>query len=100
MRVPLETHFLEAYNRDNVELVAFQTTPIECITKSGVRTSEREFEFDLIGYWLRSKSRTACSRAATSDGSMVVSLMGDSSGRGTASHAWLGVRTGETLRGR
>ncbi len=58
--------------------IHLQSTPIEGITKSGVHTSE--FEFGLIRYRLRSKSRMACSRVATSDGSVVTSLMGDSSG--------------------
>lgn len=49
-RVPLETGYFEAYNRDNVELVDAKTTPIECITPTGLRTSDREFEFDVIVY--------------------------------------------------
>ena len=49
-RVPLETHYLEAYNRDNVELVDINETPIERVTETGIRTSDREFEFDIIVY--------------------------------------------------
>jgi len=49
-RLPLETHYFETYNRDNVELVDAKATPIECITETGVRTTEREFEFDIIVY--------------------------------------------------
>lgn len=49
-RVPLETHYYEAYNRDNVSLVDISATPIERITESGIRTSERDFEFDIIVY--------------------------------------------------
>lgn len=49
-RVPLETGYFEAYNRDNVELVDAKATPIECITPTGLRTSDREFEFDVIVY--------------------------------------------------
>ncbi|MDH4145072.1 MAG: NAD(P)/FAD-dependent oxidoreductase [Acidimicrobiia bacterium] len=49
-RVPLETNYYEAYNRDNVELVSLQDTPIERITPKGIRTTERDFEFDLIIY--------------------------------------------------
>ncbi|MEQ9121629.1 MAG: cyclohexanone monooxygenase, partial [Alphaproteobacteria bacterium] len=48
--VPLETHYLEAYNRDNVRLVDVNETPIERITKTGVRTSAEDFDFDLIVY--------------------------------------------------
>ena len=49
-RLPLETHYFETYNRDNVELVDTTATPIERITATGLRTSDREFEFDVIVY--------------------------------------------------
>jgi cation diffusion facilitator CzcD-associated flavoprotein CzcO len=49
-RVPLETNYYEAYNRDNVHLVDLQETPIERITRRGIRTSERDYEFDIIVY--------------------------------------------------
>ncbi|MER3357821.1 MAG: NAD(P)/FAD-dependent oxidoreductase, partial [Hoeflea sp. D1-CHI-28] len=49
-RVPLETHYFEAYNRDNVHLVDIKETPIERITETGIRTSERDYEFDVIVY--------------------------------------------------
>ena len=49
-RVPLETRYYEAYNRDNVHLIDINETPIERITPRGIRTSYREFEFDLIIY--------------------------------------------------
>ena len=49
-RVPLETGYFEAYNRDNVLLVDVNDTPIEEITPRGVRTSEREHAFDMLIY--------------------------------------------------
>jgi cation diffusion facilitator CzcD-associated flavoprotein CzcO len=49
-RVPLETRYYEAYNRDNVHLVDINETPIERITEQGIRTSDRDYEFDLIIY--------------------------------------------------
>ena len=49
-RLPLETNYFEAYNRDNVELVDAKATPIERITATGLRTSDREFDFDVIVY--------------------------------------------------
>lgn len=49
-RLPLETNYFEAYNRDNVELVDTKATPIEQITATGLRTSDREFELDIIVY--------------------------------------------------
>jgi cation diffusion facilitator CzcD-associated flavoprotein CzcO len=46
----METHYYEAYNRDNVRLIDINDTPIECITETGIRTSEEELEFDIIIY--------------------------------------------------
>jgi len=48
-RPPLDHGYLEAYSRDNVELVDIKDRePIVEITENGVRTSEREIEFDII----------------------------------------------------
>jgi cation diffusion facilitator CzcD-associated flavoprotein CzcO len=49
-RIPLETEYYEAYNRDNVLLVDIRETPIERITPKGLKTSDREYEFDVIIY--------------------------------------------------
>lgn len=49
-RLPLETFYYEVYNRDNVELVDLSETPIERITPVGIRTSERDYAFDIIIY--------------------------------------------------
>jgi len=50
-RVPLESGYFEAYNRDNVLLVdTLVDEPIECITPSGVKTKLREHEFDILIY--------------------------------------------------
>ncbi len=50
-RVPLESGYFEAYNRDNVELVdVINDEPIECITPNGVKTSKQEREFDILIY--------------------------------------------------
>ena len=49
-RLPLETFYYEVYNRDNVELVDIKETPIERITPTGLKTSDREFDFDIIIY--------------------------------------------------
>ena len=49
-RVPMETRYYEAYNRDNVHLVDINETPIECITPAGIKTSAEEHEFDVIVY--------------------------------------------------
>ncbi|QPF86617.1 NAD(P)/FAD-dependent oxidoreductase [Bradyrhizobium genosp. L] len=49
-RVPLETFYYEVYNRDNVELVDLKETPIERVTPEGIRTSEKDYAFDIIIY--------------------------------------------------
>jgi cation diffusion facilitator CzcD-associated flavoprotein CzcO len=49
-RIPLETNYYEAYNRDNVKLVSVRETPIERITPKGIKTSDKEYEFDVIIY--------------------------------------------------
>jgi cation diffusion facilitator CzcD-associated flavoprotein CzcO len=49
-RLPLETRYFEVYNQPNVELVDLKETPIRCITPSGISTSNRDFEFDMIIY--------------------------------------------------
>ena len=49
-RVPLETGYYEVYNQPNVELVDINETPIERITPTGIKTSDRERDFDIIIY--------------------------------------------------
>ena len=49
-RVPLETDYFETYNRDNVLLVDASETPIERITPTGVRTTDQDYDVDLIVY--------------------------------------------------
>jgi len=49
-RVPMETNYFEAYNRDNVHLVDLSETPIVEMTETGLRTTERDYEFDIIVY--------------------------------------------------
>src|SRR6516225_7472089 len=48
-RVPLETNYFEAFNRDNVELVDVNETPIERLTEGGVRTADGKVrEIDIL----------------------------------------------------
>ena len=49
-RVPLESGYYEVYNQPNVKLVDVNETPIERITPSGIKTSDAEYEFDMIIY--------------------------------------------------
>jgi cation diffusion facilitator CzcD-associated flavoprotein CzcO/acetyl esterase/lipase len=47
-RPPLEMGYFEVFNQDNVDLVDLRSEPILRITKNGIATSEREYEFDMI----------------------------------------------------
>ena len=49
-RLPLETKYIEAYNRDNVHLVDLSETPLVRVTETGLRTTARDYEFDIIVY--------------------------------------------------
>ncbi len=49
-RVPCETNYFDAYNRDNVLLVDVRTNPIERITPNGVKTTAAEYDLDVIIY--------------------------------------------------
>jgi cation diffusion facilitator CzcD-associated flavoprotein CzcO len=47
-RPPIDTHYFETYNRDDVTLVDVRETPIEEITPTGLRTSSAEYPLDQI----------------------------------------------------
>ena len=48
-RPPLDHGFYEAFNRDNVHLVDIKDRePIKEITETGIRTTENDYEFDII----------------------------------------------------
>jgi acetone monooxygenase len=47
-RVPLETQYFEAYNRDNVELVDVSHAPIVAFTERGLKTKAGEYDLDVI----------------------------------------------------
>lgn len=47
-RLPLETNYFEAYNRANVSLIDISETPIEAITKSGIRVGETHYDLDIL----------------------------------------------------
>ena len=49
-RVPMETNYYEVYNQDNVLLVDLLETPIEEITQKGLKTTDAEYEFEMIIY--------------------------------------------------
>jgi len=49
-RVPMERGYYEAFNQDNVELVSLEDTPIKEIDETGILTTARKYEFDIIVY--------------------------------------------------
>ncbi len=49
-RIPLESGYYEQFNRPNVSLVDVRETPIERITPTGIKTSNKDYEFDVIIY--------------------------------------------------
>jgi cation diffusion facilitator CzcD-associated flavoprotein CzcO len=46
----LDTSYYDTYNRDNVHLVNLRRTPLAAVTERGIRTSDREYEFDAVVY--------------------------------------------------
>jgi len=47
-RICVDSHYYATYNRDNVELCDVSDDPIECVTPTGLRTAEAEYEFDTL----------------------------------------------------
>ncbi len=49
-RIPLESGYYEQFNRPNVSLIDVRETPIERITPTGIKTSDKDYDFDVIIY--------------------------------------------------
>ncbi|MDR5761326.1 NAD(P)/FAD-dependent oxidoreductase [Caballeronia sp. LZ035] len=47
-RPPIDTHYFETFNRDNVELVDLKATPIVEVVPEGIRTSDALIPLDVI----------------------------------------------------
>jgi len=47
-RPPIDTHYYETFNRDNVTLVDLRETPIVDITPTGLRTTSAQHDLDII----------------------------------------------------
>jgi cyclohexanone monooxygenase len=47
-RICVDTGYFEVYNQDNISLVDINETPIDTITPTGIRTSERDYAFDAL----------------------------------------------------
>ncbi|CAM3549384.1 NAD(P)/FAD-dependent oxidoreductase [Bordetella sputigena] len=49
-RLCVDTDYYESFNRDNVRLVDARRTPIQEITEQGLRTTDAEYEVDIIAF--------------------------------------------------
>ena len=49
-RLPLETRYFEAFNRDNVRLIDISEEPIKTMLPEGIQTTEELYELDVIIY--------------------------------------------------
>ena len=47
-RPPIDSGYFETFNLPQVDLVNLRETPIECITPRGIKTSDSEFNLDII----------------------------------------------------
>ena len=47
-RICVDSRYFETFNRDNVDLVNINQTPIISITQTGILTSEKSYDFDTI----------------------------------------------------
>ena len=47
-RPPIDSHYFEAYNRDNIDLVDLKVEPIEHINKNGIQTLKNLYDLDII----------------------------------------------------
>ncbi|MEM7542223.1 MAG: NAD(P)/FAD-dependent oxidoreductase [Pseudomonadota bacterium] len=47
-RQPMESGYYEVFNQSNVHLVDLKTTPIDRFTQKGLRTTDKEYEFDVV----------------------------------------------------
>ena len=47
-RICIDSGYFETFNRDNVDLIDINDTPIEAITATGLQTSAKTFAFDAI----------------------------------------------------
>lgn len=47
-RPPIDTEYFETFNRENVLLVDLKREPLVAVTETGIRTTQREYELDMI----------------------------------------------------
>lgn len=49
-RQVLDRDYYQTYNRDDVDIVDLRATPIESITPDGIKTTQRDFDLDVLIY--------------------------------------------------
>jgi cyclohexanone monooxygenase len=47
-RLCVDTGYYKTFNRENVSLVSLRETPIETIIKTGIKTTEKEYDLDML----------------------------------------------------
>ena len=47
-RLCIDTNYFETYNNDHVHIVDVNKTPIKGLTRNGIETTEREYNFDIV----------------------------------------------------
>ena len=47
-RPPIDSHYFEAFNRDNINLIDLRSDPILQINQKGIQTKENHFDLDII----------------------------------------------------
>ena len=47
-RPPIDSHYFEAFNRDNINLVDLRADPIKHIDEKGIKTNQNHFDLDII----------------------------------------------------
>ena len=47
-RPPIDSHYFEAFNRDNINLIDLKSDPILYIDKKGIKTKKNHFNLDII----------------------------------------------------
>ena len=62
-RLILDTNYHETFNEPHVSLVDLRSTPIETVTPSGIRTSEKDFPLDAIVFATGFDAMTGAMRA-------------------------------------
>ncbi len=87
-RPPIDTDYYETFNRDNVTLVDIRSSPIEEITRTGLRTKDADYNLDSIVFATGFDAMTGTLFKLGIRGRCGVSLAGEWA---HGPHAYLGI---------